>query len=101
MAERMVSNEDLSEMFLKVRFLAKPKRASSLWSYGLTKSLDFIRPFLRSAEQASFLCSRLTKRLNKDTATISRWFSQLVSQLTGDEFAIKGLEALIHKERYL
>ena len=24
--------------FLKVRFLAKPKRASSLWSYGLTKS---------------------------------------------------------------
>ena len=77
MAERMVSNKDLSEMFLKVRFLAKPKRASSLWSYGLTKSL------------------------NKDTATISRWFSQLVSQLTGDEFAIKGLEALIHKERYL
>ena len=27
-----------AETFLKVRFLAKPKRASSLWSYGLTKS---------------------------------------------------------------
>ena len=37
-----------------------------------------------------------TKPLNR-----IRWFSQLVSQLTGDEFAIKGLEALIHKERYL
>ena len=43
----------------------------------------------------------LSEMLNKDTATISRRFSQLVSQLTGDKFAIKGLEALIHKERYL
>ena len=41
MAERMVSNKDLSEMFLKVRFLAKPKRASSLWSFVLTKSFIF------------------------------------------------------------
>ena len=34
-----------TEQFLKVRFLAKPKRASSLWSYGLTKSFDGIGLF--------------------------------------------------------
>ena len=33
----------LTKSFLKVRFLAKPKRASSLWSYGLTKSLETCR----------------------------------------------------------
>ena len=41
-------------------FLRSAKQASFLCSR-LSKRLDFIRPFLRSAEQASFLCSRLTK----------------------------------------
>ena len=39
------------------------------------------------------------QQINDDIAAANAEFSQLVSQLTGDEFAIKGLEALINKEK--
>ena len=38
-----------TEMFLKVRFLAKPKRINSLWSFGLTKSFIDIYHSVHSA----------------------------------------------------
>ena len=45
-------------------FLANPKQTSFLWSFGLTKTLDFIRPFLANPKQTSFLWSfGLTKTL--------------------------------------
>ncbi len=39
------------------------------------------------------------QQINDDIAAANAELSQLVSQLTGDEFAIKGLEALINKEK--
>ena len=39
------------------------------------------------------------QQINDDIAAANAEFSQLVSQLTGDAFAIKGLEALINKEK--
>ena len=39
------------------------------------------------------------QQINDDIAAANAELAQLVSQLTGDEFAIKGLEALINKEK--
>ena len=39
------------------------------------------------------------QQINDDIAAANAELSQLVSQLTGDDFAIKGLEALINKEK--
>ena len=39
------------------------------------------------------------QQIDDEIAAANAEFAQLVSQLTGDEFAIKGLEALIHKEK--
>ena len=39
------------------------------------------------------------QQIDDDIAAANAELSQLVSQLTGDEFAIKGLEALINKEK--
>jgi hypothetical protein len=38
-------------------FLAMAELASLLCSFGLAKTLNFVRPFLAMAEQASLLCS--------------------------------------------
>lgn len=39
------------------------------------------------------------QQIDDEITAANAEFAQLVSQLTGDEFAIKGLEALIHKEK--
>ena len=49
-------------LFLKVRFLAKPKRASSLWSFGLTKSLQ-MSAFPLFTPPVCYLCPH-TSRLS-------------------------------------
>ena len=41
------------------------------------------------------------RQIDDDIAAANTELAQLVSQLTGDEFAIKGLEALINKETQL
>ena len=52
-----------TEMFLKVRFLAKPKRINSLWSFGLTKSFVFNRRLAAARHSPSELglCARLAQ----------------------------------------
>lgn len=67
---------------------------------GINGSLTAV---LSALETAALALSRKYavsyQQINDDIAAANAEFSQLVSQLTGDEFAIKGLEALINKEK--
>ena len=58
---------------------------------------------LSSLESSALALSRKYavsyQHINDDIAAANAELSQLVNQLTGDEFAIKGLEALINKEK--
>ena len=74
----------VKQTFLKVRFLAKPKRINSLWSFGLTKSFVCLLALLGGASltgcgsdetyseyertQASFAAS-----LGGDISTLQWW----------------------------
>ena len=46
---------NLKSFVLNRRFLAKPKRVNSLWSYGLTKSLDLMINKAKSTRRVIFL----------------------------------------------
>ena len=67
---------------------------------GINGSLTAV---LSALETAALALSRKYavsyQQIDDDIAQANAELSQLVSQLTGDEFAIKGLEALIHNEK--
>ena len=67
---------------------------------GINSSLTAV---LSALESSALALSRKYavsyQQIDDEITAANAEFAQLVSQLTGDEFAIKGLEALIHNEK--
>ena len=76
----------------------------SKWIVPVCEGIDgALTAVLSSLETEALALSRKYavsyQQIDDDIAAANAELSQLVSQLTGDEFAIKGLEALINKEK--